>query len=73
MQPMVMKANKWIKHNLTRCSAFKRYKSSPILNYNVLDKSKNFYQHTAYGFSGSQTVGFAGVDGFNGLSPRFQD
>jgi len=39
MQPTVMKANQSTKHNITRCSAFKRYKSNPILNYNDLDKS----------------------------------
>ena len=30
MQPTVMKANPSTKHNVTRCSAFKRLKSSPI-------------------------------------------
>ena len=42
MQPTVMKANQSTDHNITRCSAVKRYKSGSILNYNDLDKSTFF-------------------------------
>ena len=31
------------------------------------------YQLKAFGFCGRQIVGFAEFDGFNGLSPHFQD
>jgi len=73
MQPTVGKANEIANHDYTRCSAIKRYNSSLFLNYNYLDKSTHFYQFKAFGFYGSQIVGFAGLDGFYGLSPHFQD
>ncbi len=44
MQPTVMETIQSTKHNITHCSAYNRYKSSPILNYNYLDKSMHFYQ-----------------------------
>lgn len=49
------------------------YNSAPSLKYKDLDKSKYFYQLKAFGFFKQWIVGFAGLDGFNGLGPHIQD
>jgi hypothetical protein len=50
-----------------------RVNPGTFLSYNCIDKSLYFYQFKAFVFYGSQIVGFAGFDGFYGLSPHFQD
>ncbi len=73
MLTTVVRASQSTNHNITRCSAFERENTSSILDYNFLDKSHIFYKLKAFGFCGLRIVGFAGLYGFYGLSPHFQD
>ena len=55
-QPTVAIARQSTNHYFPLCSAFKWFYSTPIWNYDELDKFKYLYQLKAFGFYGLEIV-----------------